>query len=269
MAKGELVEALPPGGRRRAQRRRPAGRAGWRHAPSPRCCTFGECGDGRRTPVEVLAVDDAGRPEFDLVARRPDGARAAAAASASTRPPTPPPRPRWRWRSALDLEEVADGARPRPPTPPGGAWRSTSARDGVIGRQRRLQRQPRLHARRAQGAGRDRAGAAAAPAPWRCSERCASWASPARRSTTRSADWPCASTSPSSSWWAKRRGRSTWVPTSKDRGARSPSSCRTARPLWPGSGTTWRPATSCWSRPRAAVALERVAEALLEEENER
>ena len=136
--------------------------------------------------------------------------------------------------------------------------------DGARRDQRRLQRQPRLHARRARDAGRDR------PAHRRPHGRRPGRDARARRhrrraSTARSAAWSASSASthlvvvgdgaPGIGDGAQGVGvrHSTWGTCTR----RAPALRETV------GRQTW-----CWSRHRAASALERVVEALLDRRRE-
>ena len=153
--------------RRRALRGRDA-----RRRSAARPSTWSSATSGARCRCGLIGEHHAG--ERRRRGRRGPGARRA-------------PRRAWSPRCAVGDRHLARGG-----------WSVARARRRRHGHQRRLQRQPRLDAGRAQGAGRDRPRPAAARAPSPCSARCSSWASRAARSTTRSADWPCASTSISS-----------------------------------------------------------------------
>ena len=139
-AKGEIVEALPADGGRRAQRRRRAGRSRWRRAPGARVLTSATAGD---VSWRDLELDDLGRPDFELGYA---GATAPRPADPVRRPPgrsTPPRPPRWRSAAGVParrrVAERLGTARVRVPLADGAARaRRRAGRD-----QRRLQRQPR------------------------------------------------------------------------------------------------------------------------------
>ena len=171
-AKGELVEAL---GRRRASRcstpttrwsprwRRVRGPgAHLRQRPRTPTCASSDVAARRPRPADLRpgrAGDERRTVTLGLIGEHHATNAAAAAAVALGRSayPSTPSSTRWptatatlaRWR--MELRERADG---------------------VTVRQRRLQRQPRLDARRAQDAGRDRPGPAGGAAPSRSSARC-------------------------------------------------------------------------------------------------
>ena len=170
VAKGELVEALSADGRAVLNLDDPLV-AAMAERTAAEVWTFGRAADGRRAPRRASQLDDLGRPSLrpDPRGRPPSTSRCSC--SASTRRSTPPPSPRPRWRPgwpfagiaaslrAIDAPlEVADGAARAPRRPGGG--------------QRRLQRQPRLDARRP---GDPRRGwAAPGGGRSRCWGRCAS-----------------------------------------------------------------------------------------------
>ena len=154
-AKGELVEALPADGHRRAQRRRPAGRRRWRRRTRARVLSLRR--DRRRRALATAStLDDAGPPAVRrwrttasgpacalLVAGAHQVANAAAAAGAGAR-----------RRAGLGRRRRRRcGGRGR-----SRRWRMelTERADGVVVVNDSLQRQPRLDAGRARRAGRDR-----------------------------------------------------------------------------------------------------------------
>ena len=142
---------------------------------------------GADVRLDGVEVDDLGRPSFDLthggatehVALRLLGehqaTNAAAAAAAALAAGLPLADVAASLRAIERLSPLADGA--------------ARARRRPGGRQRRLQRQPRLDARRAGDARRGWA-ASGRRARSRCSGRCASSATPPTRSTARSAARP-------------------------------------------------------------------------------
>ena len=141
-AKGELVEALPAGRRRGAQRRRPAGRGDGRRAPRP--------GWSRRpvgrTPTcgpRTSRLDERGRARFTLVTAGRVGAGRAAACSAQHQVGNALAAAAvGRWRSGMPLgrggrRRSAAAAAPSPVAD--GGHRPAGRRHR---HQRRLQRQP-------------------------------------------------------------------------------------------------------------------------------
>ena len=151
-AKGELVEALPAERPRGSQRRRPAGVGDGRRARSPACCRSARpptptCGS------ETVQLDANGQPGFTL-AHAPESRPADACPwSASTRRRT---RGRGSGRAGLGMSGRRDRRRrsPRRARAPAGGWSWSRAGRRRHGAQRRLQREPRQHARGARGAGR-------------------------------------------------------------------------------------------------------------------
>ena len=223
-AKGELVEALPADGRRRSstpttrssRHGRPDAGTGRpvRRGPTP---TYGRRGVGstsegtarlhaghtRRVPLPVTLAAVRCAPRVNALA-------AAAVAH----------------ELGMPLREIAAAlseADPRQPLADGG-HRAARRRDG---RQRRLQREPRVHAGRAARAGG--AWREGAPDAGRCSAR---WPSSAPRpspSTTRSDSWPSGSTSPGSSSVGAGRGVLTArAPSTRVHGLRSRCTCPTS-----------------------------------------
>ena len=155
LAKGEIVEALPADGRGGAQRRRPAGgRDG--------VADEGTGGDVRPRRRGAATTRWSSTPWAARVHARPRRRGAPGPAAPDGRTPGAE-RDRGRRdgrRRRLPARRRRRGAvrgHRRVPLADGGA--RAPRRDGR--RQRRLQRQPRLDARRARGAGRDRAGARA------------------------------------------------------------------------------------------------------------
>ena len=260
-AKGEIVEALPRGRCRGAQRRRPAGRRDGRPDPRAGCAPSAPTPAPTSASTSSRSTTSAARPSCCCTrAERAHGRDAAW--SASTTPATPRPPQRSRSRSGCGLDDGGRRARRRHrdlPGPDGGA-RAGRRRDR---RRRRLQRQPGLHARRAQGARVDRPRPARRPHRSRCSARCASWASRRRTSTTPLAGWPCAWTSTSCSSSASRRGRSTSEPPWRGPGATSRSSSRTPTPPREWLHRNLVPGDVVLFKASNAVQLSRVAHAVL------
>ena len=181
-AKGELLEALAAHGLGvldADDAATPGLAAPHRRARRARSSAAGAA--GRRAGRATSTLDAEVRPSFTLEtpwgsgpvelarARRPPGRERRARRGGRAR------------RTACRSTDVVAGlasvrARRR------GAWRCCARADGVRRARRRLQRQPGVDGRRAAGAraGRRRPGAGS-----RCSARCASWASTARRSTPR------------------------------------------------------------------------------------
>ncbi len=248
VAKGELVEALRPDGSAVLNARRPA-----------------RGGDGRahrRPGVDVRAVGGRRRAPRRRPGRRPRSTllrphlpgrdrarRAAPAGGAPGHQRRRGDRDRARRREAAGPDR-RQPARPHPPLEVADAAARAPRRPG--GRQRRLQRQPRLDARGARDPRRHgrRAGARS-----RCWGRCASSAPRAPRSTAR---WACSPTgsASTSSWSSDPARRACTTRSSRRRAGPVPQGGRLATsrpPRRPASGCArmWPAPTSYSSRRRA------------------
>ena len=158
-AKAELVEALPADGRRRPQRRRPAGGRDGRRHRRPRVVTRRHDRVRRRARRRTSAATTRAGRRSTLAgaAGRAPPVPAAAARRAPRRATPSPPRPS-RSRLGMPVDAGRRGAGRGDAAQPlaDGGHRARRRRHR---RQRRLQRQPRLDAGRAQGARRHGAAA--------------------------------------------------------------------------------------------------------------
>ena len=174
---GRARRGAPARRQRRAQPRRPA-RRGHGRPHAARVRTFGRSA-GAEVRLEAVRSTTSAGPPSTSPGRR--ARRSRCACSGSTRRPTPPPRPRPRSRPDVRSRIAAGLARSSAVAVADGAPR---ARRRPGRRQRRLQRQPRLDARRA---GDPRPDGATGVARSPCWGRCAG----ARRAPGSIARWAC------------------------------------------------------------------------------